>query len=270
MADAALRARPGRRWLNRLNPAGIAFFVVLLGIWQLIVGTHMVVYTYLPAPSAIARAGAHLIGTGALPDDMAHTLEATMIGWVLGSAAGLALGLALGLSGRLWRNSMATFEVLRALPAIAFVPAAVLLLGFSMKMEIVVAGYVVMWPVFLNTINGVHGVTPEHEDVARVMRLPASARIWKIVLPSATATIIVGLRLGLALSLALVVVAEMIGNPAGVGYSLVLQEEALQPANMFAYIVAIGIVGILLNACFVAAVRVLFPGPAASIGEATQ
>ena len=255
---------------RRTNLPGLAFLVVLLGVWQALVSGHVVTYTYLPAPSAIASAGATLISSGALPRDMAHTLVATLLGWVFGSVGGLTLGIALGLSSKLWRNSMATFEVLRALPAIAFVPTAVLLLGFSLKMEIVVAAYVTLWPVFLNTMNGVRGVTPTHDDIARMMRLSPVEHIWKLVLPSAASPIIVGLRLGLALSLALAVVAEMVGNPAGVGYSLILQQQALQPRNMFAYILAIGLVGILLNTLFMALVRWLFPGTVLLLGEATQ
>jgi ABC-type nitrate/sulfonate/bicarbonate transport system permease component len=194
-------------------------------------------------------------------------MAATMIGWVLGSGIGLAAGLALGLSRALWRSTMATFEVLRALPAIAFVPAAVLLFGFSMKMEIIVVAYVAIWPPLINTIDGVRSVSPLHVEVGRMLRLSPIERIRKIALPTAASSIIVGLRLSLALSLALAVVAEMIGNPAGVGYALVMQQQALEPRNVFAYIVVIGALGIGLNACFMALARLLFPGPVALLSE---
>lgn len=266
----AVRGRPGLQALRRTNVPGLAFIVVLLGVWEALVSGHVLTYIYLPAPSGIASAGATLLSSGALPRDMAHTLEATLAGWVIGSIGGLALGMAVGMSSWLWRNSMATFEVLRALPAIAFVPAAVLLLGFSLKMEIVVAVYVTLWPVFLNTLNGVRAVTPTHEDIARMMRLSRREYVWKLVLPSAASPIIVGLRLGLALSLALAVVAEMVGNPAGVGYSLILQQQALQPSNMFAYIIAIGLVGMVLNTLFMAVVGKLFPGIVLVLGEESE
>lgn len=76
-------------------------------------------------------------------------------------------------------------------------------------------------------------------------------------------------RLGLAISLVLTLVAEMVGNPAGLGFALVQAAQALQPAQMFAYIVAIGVSGIILNGCLMGAARLLFAGQMASAGESS-
>jgi len=99
------------------------------------------------------------------------------------------------------------------------------------------------------------------------MRLSKASRIWKLQLPSATSHIVVGMRLGLAISLVLTLVAEMVGNPAGLGFALVQAAQALQPAQMFAYIVAIGVSGIILNAGLIRVARLLFSGQMASSGE---
>ena len=71
-----------------------------------------------------------------------------------------------------------------------------------------------------------------------------------MVLPAAMPSIVVGLRLALSLSLVLAVVAEMIGNPSGLGNALVSAQQALQPEEMFAYVFAIGLLGVGLNAAF--------------------
>lgn len=261
---AAARALRMPRWLN---VPGLLFIAVLAGIWELAVDSGALTYQYLPAPSAIVRAGIGLAASGELLGNIAHTLLSTLVGWVIASLIGLALGVWLGLARGPWKYSMATVEVLRAVPAISFVPVAVLLLGFSVRMELVIIVYVSGWPVLVNTIQGVRNVTPTHNDVTRIMHMSTLARIRKIVLPSAAPEVIVGLRLGLALALALAVVAEMVGNPAGIGYALVFQQQALQPEKMFAYVVVIGLLGLLLNSTFVWLTRTAFPGVTALLRE---
>jgi sulfonate transport system permease protein len=257
--EAAGRRRP-LRLARVIELPGVLFIVALGGLWELLVDTHGIAYQFLPAPSAIARAADHLAVSGELGPATAHTVVATLIGWLLAGAVGIVAGVALASSRRLWKSSMATIEVLRSLPAIAFVPVAILIFGFSLKMELVVIVYVSQWPVLISTIDGVRSVTPTHRDVARVLRLSRLERIRKIVLPSAAPHVVVGLQLGLGLALALAIVAEMLGNPTGIGYELGAQLSKLQPGNMFAYVILTGLLGICLNAVFLGIVRIAFPG----------
>jgi sulfonate transport system permease protein len=143
---------------------------------------------------------------------------------------------------------MASIEVMRAIPPVTLVPVALLVFGFSVRMELTIILFVSAWPVLVNTIDGVRGVRPELLEVARMLRLAPAARIRKIVLPAALPAIVVGLRLALSLSLVLAVVAEMIGNPSGLGNALVRSSQALRPEEMFAYVFAIGLLGVALNA----------------------
>jgi ABC-type nitrate/sulfonate/bicarbonate transport system permease component len=117
-------------------------------------------------------------------------------------------------------------------------------------MELLIIVFVAAWPVLVNTIDGVRGVRAELLDVARTLRLSRVTRIKKVLVPSAMPSIVVGLRLAMSLSLVLAVVGEMIGNPAGLGNALVRAQQALQPAQMFAYVLTIGLLGVALNAAF--------------------
>ena len=175
-------------------------------------------------------------------------MRVTLIGWLLASALGIGLGLLLGLSQTAWRWSMASIEVMRAIPPVSLVPVALLVFGFSIRMELMIILFVSAWPVLVNTIDGVRGVRAELVDVARMLRMSRVRRITKIMLPAAVPSIIVGLRLALSLSLVLAVVAEMIGNPNGLGNALVSAQQALQPEQMFAYVFVIGLLGVGLNA----------------------
>jgi ABC-type nitrate/sulfonate/bicarbonate transport system permease component len=246
--------------VRRINLPGLAFLVVLGGLWELLIDEKAVTYKFLPSPSAIARSADRLARSGDLGKNVGHTLVVTLIGWLIAGAIGISLGVLLASSRRLWGFSMATVEVLRSLPAVSFIPVAILIFGFSIKMELVVIVFISQWPVLINTIDGVRSVTPTHRDLARVMRLSRLDRFRKIVLPSAAPFIVVGLQLSLGLALALAIVAEMLGNPVGIGYALAAQLSELQPANVFAYVVLTGLLGVLLNAAFLGLVNLAFPG----------
>lgn len=230
--------------------AGILTMVVLVGLWEVVVRSGVVDFQFLPAPSAVARGTGRLLSSGELVRNLLHTLEVTLLGWTVAALLGIGLGLLLGLSETAWRYSMASIEVMRAIPPVSLVPVALLVFGFSIRMELTIIVFVSAWPVLVNAIDGIRGMNRELLDVTRTLRLSRTATIRKVVLPSALPSIVVGLRLAMSLSLVLAVVAEMIGNPSGLGSALVRAQQALRPEEMFAYVLTIGMLGVALNTAF--------------------
>lgn len=250
----------GRRRL----PVGWIAPVVLVALWQLLVGSGAVHFRYLPSPLDVARALGNLGSSGQLASDTGHTVEVAVIAWVIAGAAGIGLGLLIGLFVPVWKGSMATVDVLRALPIIALVPVGVIIFGLTEKLEIVIAAYAATWPVVINTLEGVRQTRQELLDVGRMLGMSRLRQIWKLLLPSSLPLILVGLRLGLGLSLILAVVTEIVGTPRGIGFALIQEEQALQPAKMFAYIVVTGAVGYILNAALVGGAWLVSPADRAS------
>lgn len=253
---------------RRVNVAGLLFILGIAVVWQLAVGTGIVAVVFFPAPTEIIAAWFDLLLSGQMIADVAHTLSSAGIGWVLGSLIGLTVGIWLGVSHTSWRYGMATVDFLRSIPAITFVSVAALLLGFSLEMELVVTTYAAVWPVMINTIEGIRKVDSIHLETARTLQLSRLRTVVSVMLPAAGGSIIVGLRLAMGLALTLAVASEMVGNPAGVGFQLVMQQQALQPASMFAYIITIGLLGMLLNRLLITATRLLHPGLVLSLREA--
>lgn len=252
---------------RRVNLLGAATFLGALLLWEVAIHTGVLSFSYLPPPTDIVQGLRELIASGELQENLLHTLTAALTGWLLAALAGVAIGALLGLFRPLWQYSMASIEALRALPIVAFVPIAVLLFGFTMQMEIVVAFYAGLWPILLNTYAGMRSLDGRLTEVGHVLGLSPTATFWKLRLPAATPFIMVGLRLGLAISLILTLVAEMVGNPAGLGFALIQKGQSLQPEQMFAYVVVIGICGIVLNGTLVALARGLFRGQMAAAGD---
>jgi ABC-type nitrate/sulfonate/bicarbonate transport system permease component len=243
---------------NRL--IGLIIPVVLVAAWQLAKSAGALPYVNLPSPLQIWDSAVSLTGNGQLPGNFGHTLTACLAGWAIGAAIGVVAGIALGLSRAVWEYSMASVDVLRAIPAIAFVPIAVIIFEQTLQMEIAIAAWVSIWPVAVSTMSGVGGVSAEHRELATSMRMSWQARVAKLALPTALPKILVSLRLALSGALVLAIVAEIVGNPHGVGYALVNAQQQAQPAAMFAYVLLTGVVGVVLNALLTLAYRRLAPG----------
>src|SRR5262249_54576185 len=121
------------RLLSSINWSGSAVFLLIVLAWEAVVRIGLISYDYLPAPSDIARGFRDLVRYGILIPDIAHTLTSVAIGWTAGMTIGVLLGFWLGLSPPARRYSLATIEVLRPMPGVAFVPVGLLLFGFSLK-----------------------------------------------------------------------------------------------------------------------------------------
>jgi sulfonate transport system permease protein len=249
----------------RPNIAGLVTMAVCGLVWETAIQIGILHYQYLPAPSAIVLGAGELAASGELVAATLHTLESVFLGWAIAVAAGVSFGLLLGSSPLLRRYSMATIEVLRPMPAIAFVPVALLLFGFSIQTELMVIILPSLWPVLINTMGGLMGVHARLGDVGRTFRLSRAAILYKVFVPAATPAIMVGVRISLTLAVVLAVLAEMVGNPEGLGYAVVSQQQALRPDLMFVYVAVIGLLGLALNALLVGVVSASFPAASAEL-----
>jgi sulfonate transport system permease protein len=241
------------------NLPGAITLLAVVAAWELAVRAGTVTFDYLPAPSAIALAFIGIVRSGELFSATMHTLRSILIGWVLACLIGGGLGLVFGLSAFARRYFLASLEVLRPLPAIAFLPVALLLFNFSLTTELVVIVYASIWPMFINTMGGIANVASRLHDVSLTLKLTPLQALVKVLLPAAAPAILVGARLCLGTTLVLAIIAEMIGNPHGLGYAVVNALLAIQPEQMFAYVLFIGVLAIALNAGLLVAARWLLP-----------
>ena len=254
--------------LHRINWSGLATIALAFLLWEMLLRAGFAQYQNLPAPSAIADGLVEIAASGQLLADTLHTLRSVLVGWGAALLVGIVLGLLLGVSRTLRRYCLASIEVLRPMPGIAFAPVALLLFGFSLQMELMVIILPALWPVLINTMGAVMGVHARLFEVGRTFRLSRGEILRKIMLPAALPGVLVGARLSMTLALVLAIVAEMVGNPAGLGYAVVREQQAMRPELVFAYVVVIGALGVILNAALTGAVAVLFPAASGRLREA--
>jgi sulfonate transport system permease protein len=248
--------------MSKINVPGTLVIVALLLLWEAAVRSGALAYDYLPAPSAIFVAGRDLLISGEMLAQTAHTLRSVLIGWAIANIIGISFGLVLGFSAFARRYILASLEVLRPMPIVAFLPLAILLFNFSLTTELVLIVYASLWPALINTMGGIMSTPPRLYDVGRTLRLSRARMLWKVVLPAAAPAIIVGCRLSMGLALIIATIAEMLANPHGLGYAVISQLMAMQPQRMFAYVICIGILALLLNATLMWLSRLLLRGHA--------
>jgi ABC-type nitrate/sulfonate/bicarbonate transport system permease component len=254
--------------LHRINWPGLATIALAFLLWEMLLRAGFAQYQNLPAPSAIAGGLIEISASGQLLADTLHTLGSVLVGWGTALLVGIVVGLLLGVSRTLRRYCLASIEMLRPMPGIAFAPVALLLFGFSLQMELMVIILPALWPVLINTMGAVMGVHARLFEVGRTFRLSRGEILRKIMLPAALPGVLVGARLSMTLALVLAIVAEMVGNPAGLGYAVVREQQAMRPELVFAYVVAIGALGVILNAVLTGAVARLFPAASGRLREA--
>jgi ABC-type nitrate/sulfonate/bicarbonate transport system permease component len=233
--------------------------IVLIGLWQII--TVKAGALFFPPPSTIvAQMHAlwlsgppeHFFLTRAVARDILPSIERMGLGWSIAALLGIAGGVLIGRSATIARIVNPTLQFLRSTPGPALVPVFLLLLGTGSTMRVALIAFGSVWPVLLNTIDGVRSVDPVQLDTARAFALPRSARLRYIILPSAMPRIFAGLRVAVALALILMVVSELVASTDGLGHAISDAQHAFLLPDMWAGIVLVGMIGYALNALFVA------------------
>jgi ABC-type nitrate/sulfonate/bicarbonate transport system permease component len=182
--------------------------------------------------------------TGSLLPSLARLLA----GWLGAVAVGVALGTLIGLSRSARELLEPVFAFMRAIPPPALLPLFIVLLGIGDGMKVAMIGFGVIWPILLNTADGVSSVEPMHRDTGRVYHLAPADRLLRIVLPSAAPMIFTGLRVSLSIAVILMVVSEMLATVNGVGFELVQAQRTFRSIDVWATILLLGVIGYALNA----------------------
>jgi ABC-type nitrate/sulfonate/bicarbonate transport system permease component len=184
------------------------------------------------------------------------SLERIALGFAIATVVGVALGIPIGLSraARLW--TMPHIEYWRAMPPPALLPISIILLhSIGNVQKVAFIAFFCVFPVLLNTIDGVRGIDPTLVETARSYGINGSERIRRVVLPAAMPQIVAGMRNSLSLAVIMMVLAEYFSSTSGVGYVLLISKNTFEMAPMWAAIVLIGVLGYVLNVLFLLAER---------------
>ena len=226
----------------------IGFPLLLLVIWG--VWASAAPATFFPSPLIIAQAFVDTWVGPAFVTDVLPSLGRLAVGIILSIVIGIVAGTVIGLVRWLRELLEPLLEFFRAIPPPVLIPVAMLLLGITdtMKVVVIVAGAV--WPVLLNTIEGVRSTDSVMTETARSFAITRAERLRYLVLPAASPRIMTGVRQTLSVALILMVISEMFASSSGLGYRITYFQRNYLIAEMWSGIVLLGLIGVLLAAVF--------------------
>ncbi|WEG08479.1 ABC transporter permease subunit [Microbacterium horticulturae] len=248
-ATRSRRPRPASTAAVRVL-SKIGFVVAALLVWQIAAAAGDL--GAVPTPVDVGAAILVVFINGQVWAPLGVTLAAAALAFAVSTAIGVAVGFLLGASNLAYRLSVFVLDFCRTIPALGLMPLIVLVFGAKMQGTVVLAVIGAVWAVLLQTIYGVRDVDPVARDSFRSYRVRRIDVVFRLILPSAAPYIATGLRLAAAVALLITLSAEIIIPSPGIGQEIMLAQSGGAIPEMYAYIVLAGLLGVAINAVFVA------------------
>ena len=200
-----------------------------------------ILFTY---PTAVARAFFALVMSGELQSYMRESLLVLLYATVLSIVAGVVLGVLMGRFSMVeWATDMYV-SALYSTPMVAVVPLIVLWFGFKVPAKVIIVFLFMVFPVLLNTYEGVKNVDRNLQEVARSF-CSNERQLWRhLIVPSAVPFIVAGIRLAIGRGLVGMIIAEFYTSITGLGYMIVRYANAFETDKLFVPIVVVMVLGV--------------------------
>lgn len=187
---------------------------------------------------------------GRLTSDVLPSVIRLLLGYSIALVVGIGVGLAVGSSRVLRETAEPVLEFLRAIPPPVLVPVIMLFAGIGDGMKISVIAFGCVWPILLNTVEGVRSVDEVLTDTARSYGLGTSTRMRSVVLRAASPQIMAGARQALSVGIILMVISEMFAASNGLGFTTVQFQRSFAIPEMWTGIILLGLIGVALAMVF--------------------
>jgi bicarbonate transport system permease protein len=169
-------------------------------------------------------------------------------GYFLAAVAGIGVGILVGLNRSLDRALDPLFQFLRMVAPLAWVPIALVLFQKNQPAAIFVIFITAVWPILINTAEGVRQIPQDYRNVARVLKMSKQRFFTKILLPSALPYIFTGLRIAIGLAWLAIIAAEIVmSGIVGIGFFIWDAYQQNYVSDIVLAVVWIGGVGLLLD-----------------------
>jgi ABC-type nitrate/sulfonate/bicarbonate transport system permease component len=230
--------------------------VMLFIVWDIAVRFGFVKAILLPLPVDTIAALVNGLAGGPLLNDFLVTLWRTFQAFMFAAVIGVPLGVVLGSNERAYRSVEFLVDFFRSTPSSALIPLFMMIFGVSDINKVAIAAFGAVLIVVFNSAYGVINARKQRVMAAKVMgaskwQIFKDVLIWESLQPS-----FVGLRSAVSMALVIVIVAEMfIGSDSGLGNRIINSQQVMNVRDMYASILAAGVMGYALNVFFLMAER---------------
>lgn len=254
------RSRKRQALLQQAWLGGLGVLLFLL-VWELaprvIPGVNIKMF---PPPTHIVEVFADMTwGSGEIWPHLGASLLRALWGFLLGSAAGILVGVTTGQWLALREISDPVLHGLRAIPAIAIVPLAIVWFGLGDLSKVMLIAWGTFFPVWINTFIGVRDIPQVYLRSAATLGTRPGAQLLQVALPAALPFIFAGLRQATAVAFVVLVAAELVGAEKGLGYLISFAHLVFRVDIMFVGLIYLGAIGFLVDQLFAWSLHRFFP-----------
>jgi sulfonate transport system permease protein len=236
--DSAPRRRRAALPVRLLVPVSI------FAAWWILTGTGVIPSTTLSTPAATWDAFTDLLRHQDLVGDIGVSVRRAVLGLALGAGIGLALGIVVGLT-RLGEELLdAPMQMLRMVPYPAVIFLFIIWFGIGETAKVLLIGLATLFPMYLNTSNGVRNVDRRVVEAARSFGLGGRRLVRQVVVPLAMPSILTGLRFSAGIAVIALVFTESIGANQGIGYLVAQANSLLQVPVLVVCIIIYALLGV--------------------------
>ncbi|MEV0355292.1 ABC transporter permease [Nocardia sp. NPDC050697] len=229
---------------------GLGLFLLL---WWWVVASGTVNPLYLSTPQETARAFVDGLADGSLGTEVWPSVQRAVLGFAIALVAGIGLGIVVGSVPVLRKLFEPILLFFRNLSLLALLPVFVVFLGIGEESKIAIVVWACFWPIFVNAVGAVGGVERILLNAARTLGAGRGYIFTRVVLPAAIPAIFPGIRLAASNAFTALVAAELVGGAHGIGIYINNAALRYQTPQMYAGILALGLIGILVNGVMAAA-----------------
>lgn len=202
--------------LRRASPF-LTIFVLLL-LWQWVSAREIISHILVPPPAEVYLAFQDAIADGTLPKHALVTLEEMLYGLCIGVGIGLVFGYAIAKAPLLENILSPVIVGFQSTPIVAYAPLLVIWFGSGIASKIVTTAVIVFFPMLVNTIVGIRGVSPKLRDLLRSLKAGRWQTFRHLEVPSALPVVLAGLKTSTTLAVIGAVVGEFVSQGSGLGY----------------------------------------------------
>jgi NitT/TauT family transport system permease protein len=229
--------------IRRGSAASVALLIIFLAAWEWGPGLLGIPPFIVPPASMVYQEFIRMLSVNHLMFHTGVTAIEVLAGFALGSLLGAVFGYVLGISPVAEFALSPYILALQIAPKVAFAPLFILWMGFTIYPKILVAILIVFFPVMVNVLTAIRGIDPDLINLARSFTATRSQVFWKVEFPSSMPPMFASLRIGATLAVVGVVVGELVGGNAGLGYLLSFGEGQANTPMVFVCILMLTLIG---------------------------
>ncbi|OPY68433.1 MAG: putative aliphatic sulfonates transport permease protein SsuC [Syntrophorhabdaceae bacterium PtaU1.Bin034] len=221
----------------------LTVFIPTLILWEALPRLDVVPQTLVPTPSRVALAFWDMVHNLRMSEHLTLSAIRFAAGFGVALVTAFPIGVLMGWNLLIRKHTLPVFQILAPIPPPAWVPITIIALGIGMPMQTFLIFLGVFYPVLFNTYQGVKDTDPRYLASARVFGASEFTLLTRVYIWHALGSVIMGIKIGIAMGLVMLIIAEMHGGRAGVGYILLEAKEYFQIDRMVVCMLILGFSG---------------------------